>query len=221
MSQALTDAMANLSAASVMAEVEALIAHTCKPMEILGFLQTGMNRVGRRFELGECAVSDVIAASDIFQEALEVLGLGKSPAKGNRLGTWVIGTVYDGHDLGKNMVCTALRAAGFRVFDLGVRVSGGDFVRAVRQHRPRFVGISCLSSQGFQEMKSTISAIRQVDHHRQIQVLIGGAACDAATAAFVEADLYCRTPGEAVTYCKALRSKWSVISAKPAQTRVS
>jgi len=220
MSQFLIDALANLSTSTVMEEVGALSARNGRPLEILAILQEGMNQVGVRFERGEIAVSDVIAASQIFQEALDLLGLGTGPARASRLGSWVIGTVYDGHDIGKNLVRTALSVAGFRTFDLGVRVTATQFVRAVKQHHPKFVGMSCLSFQGFGEMKACITAIRLADPTRQLRIVIGGAACEESTAAFVGADIYCRTPREAVNYGKALRSKWTVISAAPGHSPI-
>ncbi|WP_005037067.1 cobalamin B12-binding domain-containing protein [Holophaga foetida] len=211
MPSSLVDEFANLAEASTLERVKELLDSHQKAADILVMLQMGMEIVSRRYERGEYAVADMIVASDIFANALGILGLGPSRPRAGRMGSILIGTVYDGHELGKNLLGAILGAAGLRVIDLGVRVQPVDFQRAVRHYHPKFVGISCASSLGFQVMRYCVEAVRRADLRNEIRILVGGSACDESSAAWAGADVFCRTPREAVAYCRALRSKWTVI----------
>lgn len=57
----------------------------------------------------------------------------------------LLGNAYqDYHDLGRRVVAIALRAAGFRVVDLGLGVPNEAFVEAARRERPAVIGVSTL-----------------------------------------------------------------------------
>ena len=69
----------------------------------------------------------------------------------------MIGTVKgDLHDIGKNLVAMMLEGAGFEVFDLGVDVSGDDFVKAVKEHNAQVVGLSALLTTTMPSMQETV-----------------------------------------------------------------
>lgn len=211
MQPSLVEEFANLSEASILQGVEALAAQGQKPRDILAMLQMGMEIVSRRYDRGEYAIADLIMASELFVQALGLLGLSPNRPRAGRLGTLLLGGVHDGHELGKNLVGMVLGAGGLRVVDLGVRLGPLDFQKALRHYHPKFVGLSCTSTLGFETLKACVERIRNGDPKGEIRILVGGFACDEASAAWCGADVYCRTPREALLYCRAVRSRWKVL----------
>ncbi|MBP1626881.1 MAG: cobalamin B12-binding domain protein [Holophagaceae bacterium] len=220
MPRTLVDEFTSLEEAATLDRVRELLDGHQKAADILVMLQMGLEIVTRRYDRGEYAVSDMVMATEIFGRALGCLGLSPTRPRAGRMGSIVIGTVHDEHDLGKNLLGIILGASGLRVIDLGVRVQPVDFQRAVRHYHPKFVGISCASSLGFQVMRHCVEAIRRADLRQEIRIMVGGAACDENSSAWAGADVFCRTPREAVAYCRALRSRWKVIPGGPGHSPI-
>ena len=96
-------------------------------------------------------------------------------AEVTKLGVIVLGTVFgDIHDLGKNILCSLLRAEGFDVVDLGVDVPPDRFVEAARETGARIVGLSCLLTVAFDAMRRTVGAFSQAGLRDRVTILIGG-----------------------------------------------
>jgi dimethylamine corrinoid protein len=174
-------------------------------LAILEELQAGMNLVGQRFESGEYFLSELIYAADIFKKAKAPLQeeLTKSAPKTH--GTLVLGTVKnDIHDFGKDIVATVMASNGIRVVDLGVNAEHEAFVDAVRENGAALVGMSCLLTTAFDDMRDAIQALRDAGLREQVTVLIGGGPVDQATADYVGADHYCKTAQDGVVTAKRL-----------------
>jgi methanogenic corrinoid protein MtbC1 len=170
---------------------------------ILEELQAGMNIVGERFESGEYYLSELIYASDIFKKAGAPLQECLAGQAQKTYGTLVLGTVKnDIHDFGKDIVATVMSSHGIRVVDLGVNVEHQAFVDAIREHRPALVGMSCLLTTVFDDMKEAIATIERAGLRGQVTILIGGGPVDQACADYVRADYYCRTAQDGVAAAK-------------------
>jgi dimethylamine corrinoid protein len=172
-------------------------------LAILEELQGGMNIVGERFEACEYFLSELIYAADIFKKAgLPLQDELKSSAQ-KTYGTLVLGTVKnDIHDFGKDIVATVMSSNGIKVVDLGVNVEHEDFVRAIKEHNAALVGMSCLLTTVFDEMKDAIAAISAAGLRDQVKILIGGGPVDQACAEYVGADYYCKTAQDGVIAAK-------------------
>ena len=172
---------------------------------ILEELQAGMSLVGERFEAGEYFLSELIYSADIFKKAgVPLQDLLKDSAQ-NTLGTLVLGTVKnDIHDFGKDIVATVMSSNGIRVIDLGVNVEHEAFVGAIREHKPALVGMSCLLTTVFDDMKEAIATIERAGLRDQVKILIGGGPVDAACADYVGADFYCKTAQDGVAAAKKM-----------------
>jgi methanogenic corrinoid protein MtbC1 len=158
-----------------------------------------MNLVGERFESGEYFLSELIYAADIFKKAGAPLQEGLKGSAQKKLGTIVLGTVKnDIHDFGKDIVSTVLSSNGLEVIDLGVNVEHQAFVEAIREHQPQLVGMSCLLTTVFDDMKEAIATIKAAGLRDQVKILIGGGPVDEATARYVGADVYCKTAQDGV-----------------------
>nr|WP_320131647.1 cobalamin-dependent protein [uncultured Holophaga sp.] len=205
MSQTLVNAMADLEESVLVREVKALQSQGVPALEIIQKLQEGMNIVGKRYEEKEYYLSELIMSAEIFKEAAALIGGDLDAGDAPSHGTMVMGTIYgDIHDIGKNIVTTVMSCNGFKVIDLGVDVPTADYLRAIREHKPQVVGISCLLTTAFDGMKECIGAIEAAGLREGLRILIGGGPCDQTTADYVGADAYCRTAQEAVEFSKKL-----------------
>jgi methanogenic corrinoid protein MtbC1 len=172
-------------------------------LAILEELQAGMNIVGERFESGEYYLSELIYAADIFKKAGAPLQERLAGEARKTYGTLVLGTVRnDIHDFGKDIVATVMASNGIRVIDLGVNVEHQAFVEAIRESGATLVGMSCLLTTVFDDMREAIATIKRAGLRDQVTILIGGGPVDQATADYVGADHYCRTAQDGVTAAK-------------------
>jgi dimethylamine corrinoid protein len=199
----LAQALGDLQEPEVIAGVREQLAAGKDPMAILADVQAGMEIVGKRFEDGEYYLSELIFAAEIFKAANEPLAERLKGQDRPKLATIVLGTVKnDIHEFGKNIVATILSSNGVEIIDLGIDVDYDAFVGAIREHKPQFVGLSCMLTTVFANMKETIEAISAAGLRDDVKILIGGGPVDASLAEFVGADVYCRTAQDAVVEMK-------------------
>ena len=120
-------------------------------------------------------MSELIYSADIFRRASAPLADVLANQAPRNLGTLVLGTVKnDIHDFGKDIVATVMSSNGIQVIDLGVDVEHEDFVAAIKQHRPALVGMSCLLTTAFEDMKDAVDAISAAGLRDQVKILVGG-----------------------------------------------
>ena len=204
-SSPLAQALGDLDEATVMKTVGQMIDAGDAPLGIIEELQAGMNVVGERFEQGEYFLSELIYAADIFKNASAPLQEGLKSETRATHGTLILGTVKnDIHEFGKDIVSTVMTSNGIKVIDLGVNVEHQAFVEAIQEHRPELVGMSCLLTTVFDDMKQTISSIEAAGLRDQVHILIGGGPVDQATCDYVGADFYCRTAQDGVVAAKRI-----------------
>ena len=199
----LAQAMGDLDEATAVSLVEEELAAGEPALSILEELQAGMNVVGTRFEECEYYLSELIYAADIFKKAGAPLQEELKSSSQKKLGTLVLGTVKnDIHDFGKDIVATVMSSNGFEVIDLGVNVEHQAFIDAIKEHKPQLVGMSCLLTTVFDDMKEAIATIKAAGLRDQVTILIGGGPVDEATATYVGADVYCKTAQDGVIAAK-------------------
>ena len=112
--------------------------------------------------------------------------------------TIVIGTVQgDVHDIGKNLVIATLEGSGYKVVDLGVDVSTGKYVEAVREHDPAVVGCSALLSTTMVNVPKAIDALEEAGLREGRLIAVGGAPVTERSADVWAADIYAADAGTA------------------------
>jgi 5-methyltetrahydrofolate--homocysteine methyltransferase len=170
------------------------------PQDILsGGLIAGMDEVGKDFKAGELFVPEVLIAARAMHAGMGVLRPLLAESDVPSAGKFVIGTVEgDLHDIGKNLVRMMIEGAGFETIDLGTDVKASAFVEAVREHRPRLVGMSALLTTTMVNMKGTIEALEEAGLRDSVKVMIGGAPVTAAFAEEIGADAYAPDAASAV-----------------------
>jgi len=167
-----------------------------------------MSEIGRRFEAGEAFVPEMLIAARAMKAGLAVLRPHLVEADIKPLGKVVLGTVQgDLHDIGKNLVGMMMEGAGFEVIDLGTDVSPQRFVQAVREHQPRFVGMSALLTTTMVNMQNVINELKEAGLRDRVVVMVGGAPLTQQFADSIGADLYAPDASSAVSRAKAKLSE--------------
>ncbi len=150
-----------------------------------------MAEVGRRYEEQDYFIPEMMISARAMKESLSVLKPHLAEQDVQPVGKVVIGTVKgDLHDIGKNLVSIMLNGAGFEVFDLGTDVSADQFVSAVRDHEPDFLGISALLTTTMLGIENVIMALDEAGLRNRVKIMVGGAPLDQEFAEKVGADLY-------------------------------
>ncbi len=170
----------------------------------LGLLP-GMDEVGKRFKVGAMFIPEVLLSAKTMTAAMELLKPLLAKSEGGGRGTVVIGTVQgDLHNIGKNLVAMMLEGAGFNVVDLGIDVKPQAFLDAVKQHRPKLLGMSALLTTTMPRMGETIHALEEAGVRAQVKVMVGGAPVTQDFVVKIRADAYAANAGTAVEVAKAL-----------------
>jgi methanogenic corrinoid protein MtbC1 len=91
-------------------------------------LAPALERIGRRWEAGELALTQVYMGGRICEDLLGELGPPVPAVPGGpRIG---VGVLQDHHQLGKRIVLASLRAGGLQALDLGQGLSAEDLAGA-------------------------------------------------------------------------------------------
>lgn len=170
----------------------------------LGLLP-GMDEVGKQFKSGAMFIPEVLLSAKTMAAAMEVLKPLLVAGGGSGRGTVVIGTVQgDLHNIGKNLVAMMLEGSGFNVIDLGIDVKPQAFLDAVKQHKPKLLGMSALLTTTMTRMGETIRALEEAGVRSEVKVMLGGAPVTEEFVAKVRADAYAANAGSAVDVARAL-----------------
>ena len=179
----------------------------------LNILESGITPVlssmGEAFERGEVYLIELMAVSKTVEASMNILqpALESRGQEPEYLGRIVIGTIQgDIHDIGKNVVASLLRAAGFKVTDLGKDVSLEAFVDATRKEDANIVGVSALLTTTMQRQRELIDMLKDSGIRDRVCVIIGGAPSSEAWANEIGADGYAPDATEAVNLAKKLIS---------------
>jgi len=136
----------------------------------------GMDVVGERMKSGDMFIPEVLRSAKAMQTAMDVLRPYLSGEESAGVKGYVIGTVEgDQHDIGKNLVALMLQGVGFNVIDLGTGVTPQAFVEAVKEHKPKIIGMSALLTTTRLKMEETIIALKEAGLRDQVKVMGGGA----------------------------------------------
>jgi 5-methyltetrahydrofolate--homocysteine methyltransferase len=169
-------------------------------------LPDAMEVVGHKYETKEYLVPDMLASAECVGTAMDILEPHLVGAGVETKGRCVIAAVEgDLHDIGKNIVATMIKGAGYEIIDLGTSVPADRIVEAVRDEQARFLGLSALLTTTMTKMPVVLEHLQAAGVRSDVSVLIGGAPVSAAFAEKIGADAYCRDAFEAVDTLERLR----------------
>ncbi len=165
-------------------------------------LKPAMDVVGEMYSSGKIFLPQLILAAQTAQKAFQkVQSLFK---KGKSEDKFVIATVKgDVHDIGKNIVATILRSAGYDVVDLGRNVPTEKIVEAVLRERPVMLGLSAMMTTTVPKIKETIDALEE--KNLKIPVIVGGASLNDEIARDFGADFYAKNATDALQILEKIK----------------
>ena len=182
------------------------IAEGIAPKNILDTgLLAGMSEVGKRFKTHEIFLPDVLLAAKAMHAGMDELRPLLVQEGIQHIGKVVIGSVQgDLHDIGKNLVGTMLKGAGFEVIDLGHDVAPEKFVESASENGASVIGMSALLTTTMPMMKRVVECVRERNLSGDVKTIIGGAPVSANFAREIGADAYGFDAINAVEQVKAL-----------------
>ena len=174
---------------------------------IVDALTAGINELGRQFENLECFLPELILGGGAMEEAMKVLSpeIEKHVQKAEEPICLVVGNLQgDIHDIGREILCTMLRVAGFTVHDLGNNVKANVFVEKAIEYKADFIGLSSLLTTSLPFAKEVLSIRDACGKHDEIKVIMGGGAVTKEYVEQIGADGYSGTAVEAVELVKKM-----------------
>ena len=152
----------------------ALAVH--RPLDIINtMLLDGMKVVGELFGAGKMQLPFVLQSAETMKAAVAYLEPMMERVEGQEKGTIVLATVKgDVHDIGKNLVDIILTNNGYRVVNLGIKVTLADMVLAAKEHRAHAIGMSGLLVKSTVVMRENLEEMAR--QGLEIPVMLGGAA---------------------------------------------
>lgn len=146
------------------------------PLDIInGPLMHGMDIVGKLFNDNQLIVAEVLQSAEVMKASVAFLEPYMEKQETNGKGKVLLATVKgDVHDIGKNLVEIILSNNGYRVIDLGIKVTPQTLIEAVRKEKPDLIGLSGLLVKSAQQMVITAQDLRS--QNISTPILVGGAA---------------------------------------------
>jgi 5-methyltetrahydrofolate--homocysteine methyltransferase len=163
-------------------------------------LIAGMRVVGEDFKHNRIFVPEVLLAARAMKAGMAVLKPLLTEKKDQKSASAVIvmGTVKgDLHDIGKNLVGMMAEGAGFTIVDLGTDTSAERFIAAIREHKPRIIGMSALLTTTMIYMRTVVQKVKEAGIH-DVRICVGGAPISAEYARDIGADGYAADAASAV-----------------------
>ncbi|BBJ28687.1 homocysteine S-methyltransferase family protein [Athalassotoga saccharophila] len=170
------------------------------PVSIIeNHLKPVMDRVGDLYGSGKIFLPQLILAAQTAQKAFEKVQ--KLIPSGSETGKFVIATVKgDVHDIGKNIVATIVKSAGYRVIDLGRDVPSERIIETVEKENPVMVGLSAMMTTTAPRIKEVVDGMKK--KHLNVPVIAGGASLNETLAKDLGADFYAKSATDAIKYLK-------------------
>ena len=202
----LTEALRDLEEEKVYSLVEKYVEEQMPVLQIIDALNKGMVAVGELFSENTYFISQLMFSAEILKCVMVKLDpLLQGEANQDSKKKVVLGTVKgDIHDIGKNIVATLMRGAGFEVIDLGVDVPCEKFIEAVKESGTSVLALSALLNFTYLEMKTVIEALEKEGLREKVKTIIGGAPVNEQVRAFCGADYVASDAVHGVNICKEI-----------------
>lgn len=184
------------------------LAAGISPAELIeeGFT-AAMLEVGEKFGAGELFLPHVIAAADAMQAAINILTpeLERTSTQTKSKATVVIGTIEgDIHTIGKDIVATMLKIAGYKVVDLGRDVPVKTYVEKAKEVKADVIASSALMTTTMVNQIQIEEQLKESGIRADLKTMIGGAPVTQAWADKIGADIYAENAEDAVAKLNAL-----------------
>ena len=182
------------------------LAAGISPQQIMaeGFI-AGIRELGDKFDEGEVFLPELMLAAEAMEAAMAICNAALPEGESQSRGTVVIGTVAgDVHDIGKAIVVSYMRAAGFEVHDLGRDCPTDRFVEKAKEVDADVVGASALLTSTLRKQEEIIQALVEEGIRDKVKFVVGGAVCTQGWADKIGADAYAKDAGDGIRKIEAL-----------------
>ena len=153
-----------------------LIRDSCTPGYPFACLETlivpALEEVGRRWETGDVALSQVYMSGRICEEIVDTMLPPGDPRRVDQP-MMAIAVLEDHHTLGKRIIISVLRAGGYEITDYGHGVSVDQLVEQVTRDKVKILLISTLMLPAAIRSKDAIARIKKA--LPQTKIIVGGA----------------------------------------------
>ena len=169
---------------------------------LLSGFGAGNQEIGERFDRGVLSLPELIYAAEVMKSVtntiLELLKAdGENPP--TKKGTILLATVEgDVHDIGKGIVASTLRTAGFDVIDLGCEVPVEVIIEKAKKYHADIIGTSALLTSTMVEQKKLEKLLSESGDKDSFITMVGGAPCTPRWAKKIGAGGYSEDALEAV-----------------------
>ncbi|MCM3710510.1 methionine synthase [Sporosarcina luteola] len=158
-------------------DLEAALKMYDSPLEVInGPLMEGMSEVGRLFNDNQLIVAEVLQSAEVMKASVSFLEqFMEKKEDDSGKGKIILATVKgDVHDIGKNLVDIILSNNGYRVIDIGIKVTPATLIDVIRKEKPDIIGLSGLLVKSAQQMVITAQDFKAAGINTP--VMVGGAA---------------------------------------------
>ena len=171
-------------------------------------IQPSQYRVGELWESGRISVASehLATATNSYVATACYAPLARTTSGGPK--ALIACTPEEMHDLGPRMLADLLECDGWDVDFFGTSMPVSDLIGAIRERKPRFVGLSAALKMHLGSVKRTVTAIREALGPETPPIVVGGNAFrgDSDLWKQVGADLYAADASVAVEMLRGLKA---------------
>ena len=130
--------------------------------------------IGEKWENGSIALSQVYMSSKICEQLTDILlSQNISVAKNKNTPAMAIVTLEDHHSLGKRIVGSILKTAGYDLIDFGFGITVEELIKKSIEENIKILLISVLMFPSALKIKKITTALKE--KNLSIKILVGGA----------------------------------------------
>ncbi len=202
----LRDAIVALDEEQAVAMAEKVLASGIDPkLALRCAIAEAANVVGEKFEAGDYFLPQLVISGDLMDVVTRVLEKNIPQAEVEQKKIIVIGTVQgDVHSIGKSIVGTMLKSAGFQVVDLGVDIPSITFIEKAKDLKADMIALSSLLTTTMPYQREVIEDLVAMGLRDRFKVMVGGGPVTQSYADEIGADGYGRDAIEAMDVAKKL-----------------
>lgn len=131
-----------------------------------------MRHVGELFGKGEILLPFVLQSAEVMKTAVSMLEPFMDKTDGNATTKILLATVQgDVHDIGKNLVDIILSNNGYKVYNIGIKVSAETVIEKAKEFKVDMVGLSGLLVKSALVMQDTMPQYREAG--LSVPILLG------------------------------------------------
>lgn len=139
-------------------------------------LEPVLQRVGEDWSRERISLAQGYVAGKIAEDVLLAAASSHGDLRLDVKGPVILGNVEDDyHSLGRKMVGVFLRAAGWKIVDLGNDVSPAAFVDAAVEHGARVIGVSAMMLTTAENIRAVREELDSRGLSGRIRLAVGGA----------------------------------------------